>query len=104
MAHSYPFTLAFSNQSKHDHESEMYFEGSVQFIEDEETQFAKWEILVAHCTGFAQFNDGKVIAKVEGIRINASRVVSEKNWDTFEKACIDRACFEHELKQQKQAA
>ena len=100
----YPFTLTRSNQCRMGAtESEMYFEGVASYFCDKDTQEAWWEV-EAHLTGFAQFQDGKKASGFEGMKIPAQDVVHPFGWASFEAECVERACFEYELKMTKKAA
>jgi len=85
---SYPFSLTRHNVAPNGAiESETYFEGFVQYFEDEDTLECEWDV-TAYCTGFTQYKDGKVVLKVEGIK--------SKDWQvddlqSFEFDCIESA-------------
>lgn len=89
----YPFTLTQSNQAGAI-ESEATFEGFATFHEDPETEFSFWEV-EAYVTGFAQYQSGKVLASVTGIK---SENWTVKNLEAFEAACVDAATFQQKLK------
>lgn len=93
----YPFTITISNQCTSGiTESELHFEGNAYFFEDDDTQFSFWEVS-AVCTGMTQYQNGKVVNDVQGIKVPAEDVV--KDWAAFETACVDKAAFQFELKQ-----
>jgi len=97
----YPFTLTRSNQSVHGAtESETIFEGFATPYNDEDTGFSTWEV-EAWVTGFAQYQNGKVVSSVKGLRSKDWQV---DNLEAFEAACVDRACFEFEIRTQNKAA
>ena len=89
----YPFTLTQSNQVGLT-ESETTFEGFATFHEDPETEFSFWEV-EAYVTGFTQYNNGKVVASVTGIKSKDWKVDS---LEAFEAACVDAATFQQQLK------
>lgn len=94
----YPFVLTRSNQTTTGVvESEATFEGNVYHFEDDDTQMSFYEV-DSLCTGFAQFQDGKEIFKVENIKRKDVVCVPPSEWAKFEAECIDRALFQHQLK------
>lgn len=93
-----PFTLTRSAQAKSgDFEMETTYEGYCTYFHDPETEMAFWEV-DAVLTGFAQYEDGKVVCKVEGLKRSAELTVTD--WPEFERQCINRAEYEYEIKQQ----
>lgn len=94
----YPFVLTRSNQTATGMvESETTFEGNVFHFEDEDTQMSFYEV-DSICTGFAQYQDGKEIFKVENIKRKDVVCVPPSEWANFEKECIDRALHIHAIK------
>lgn len=92
---SYPFTLTRHNFTLNGTtESETSFEGFVQFFEDKDTLESYWDV-TAYVTGFTQYKDGKVVAKVDGIKSNNWQVDNLKD---FEDACIEAATDQFKLK------
>lgn len=96
----YPFTLTRSSNQNGAIESEVTFEGFATFFEDKETQFSTWEI-EAWVTFFAQYKNGKQLLMVTGIK---SKDWTVEDMGAFEADCVDRACFQYQLKNTKQAA
>lgn len=91
----YPFTYTHSNQTATGLvESEMYFEGFATYVEDEETEMNAWGV-EAILTGFAQFQNGKLVAKVTGLNTDNWTV---PDYEAFEKACIDAATHQFKVK------
>lgn len=83
-------TYTLQNQVAGIVESELYFEYSVGLGYDDELDEIYTVVFIAKLIGFAQFNDGKMVACVEGLNIDYFRV-SGIDYDAFEKAIISRA-------------
>lgn len=103
MVHSYSFTLNQTNQSKTGFtESETHFEGIVKYAAGDDLTGMELIEVDAFLTGFTQYQNGAVVFECKDIKVPAESVV--KNWKDFERACVDRAFFEAELRLTKLAA
>ena len=92
---SYPFTLTRHNLAPNGAtESETYFEGFVQYFEDSDTLESYWDV-TAYVTGFTQYQGGRVVAKVDGLKSDKWQVDNLKD---FEDACIEAATDQFKLK------
>lgn len=93
IAPRYPFVLTRHN-SLGLVESETTFEGFATYLEDEDTQYSKWEVEV-YVTGFTQYLDGKVFSSVTGLK---SKDWVVKDLEAFEADCVEAACERFNLK------
>ena len=90
----YPFSLVRHNQSANGStESETTFEGFATFFQDDETG-GTWEV-EAWVTGFTQYQDGKAVSSVTGLK---TRNWTVPNLEKFEADCVDAACYQQQLK------
>lgn len=103
MVNTYPFTLNQTNQSKTGFtESETHFEGIVKYGAGDDLTGIEFIEVEAFLIGFTQYQDGRPVFECNSIKVPAERVV--KNWDAFERACVDRAFYEAEIRLTKLAA
>lgn len=97
----YPFKFTTSNQTAFGQvESETTYEGFATRYEGVGGEPDEWDV-EAYVTGFAQYQDGKEVSSVTGLKSLDWKV---ENLEEFEGRCVSVAVFQHQLLELKQAA